>query len=571
MTNRITRSHGSTGRIPPWVENPVIKPPITPTITPNGGTITSTGTISIVSSGATAIYYTINGATPTASSTLYAGPFSLASSATVKAIAANSAGTLSSVASAIFTISGSGGGGSLGDGVYETTDLAPASAYIAQMFGGESDTKIIVGTATRSWANNPAPDNAQIDTVNGPSAIHDFLNDIYAAYVIGMSPPERFNPATGVQGWTQNTWPTFNQSAWTSKLVVVEDHLSVPLQRVEVRGSSDSTNNLKSRRMASWHMATNAQMWAGRRIPLNLQPTNDTDSTLWIYFPNWKWPGDLTKTSYFGRIDEYWGAWSPEQAATSPMVRAPDDPYLPGKPITGWSCKSGGSLIGAKTRIIARPVDRLPTGGDAANTSQDSFGASAAPWDPVLSTNPSKIYWGYGPDGVSEEKFRLASASHLPMSHLEITRRDVANGKIRHRIGLAMQVYYAGGPPTSAQGSKPNVWPSTQYDGSSRSYFRNGNCLRFAPGSTPIYPSAMPTEWRPFFDMCFYAVRDYGTMLVDTAYGGGWTWRCEPTLDQVLPNGILGRTFIKYLFQSAQDGLTTLQMFTPGSDTAFFS
>lgn len=79
--------------------------PSTPTITPNGGAITSTQQISItdVTNGA-AIFFTTNGTTPTATpSEQYTGPFSISSSSTVEAIAALN-GTTSPVTTAAFTI-----------------------------------------------------------------------------------------------------------------------------------------------------------------------------------------------------------------------------------------------------------------------------------------------------------------------------------------------------------------------------------------------------------------------------------------------------------------------------------
>ncbi len=77
----------------------------TPTISPNGGTYTNSATVSLATttSGAT-IRYTLDGSTPTSSSTAYTGAFTLTNTATVKAIAFASGMTASSVSSATFTI-----------------------------------------------------------------------------------------------------------------------------------------------------------------------------------------------------------------------------------------------------------------------------------------------------------------------------------------------------------------------------------------------------------------------------------------------------------------------------------
>lgn len=76
-----------------------------PTISPNGGSFTSSVSVTLqtATSGAS-IYYTTDGSAPTQSSTLYVEAFTLTSSATVKAIAFKSGSNPSAVASAAFTV-----------------------------------------------------------------------------------------------------------------------------------------------------------------------------------------------------------------------------------------------------------------------------------------------------------------------------------------------------------------------------------------------------------------------------------------------------------------------------------
>jgi glucosylceramidase len=77
----------------------------TPTFSPAPGTFTASQTITIsdTTSGAT-LYYTTDGTTPTTSSTKYTAPVSIATSATLKAMAAASGDTNSTVASGNYTI-----------------------------------------------------------------------------------------------------------------------------------------------------------------------------------------------------------------------------------------------------------------------------------------------------------------------------------------------------------------------------------------------------------------------------------------------------------------------------------
>jgi predicted outer membrane repeat protein len=77
----------------------------TPLFTASTGTFTTTNTITISDSLAgTTIYYTMNGTTPSTSSTKYTGPITISSNATIKAIAYKSGYTQSAVATATYTI-----------------------------------------------------------------------------------------------------------------------------------------------------------------------------------------------------------------------------------------------------------------------------------------------------------------------------------------------------------------------------------------------------------------------------------------------------------------------------------
>ncbi|MET0236008.1 MAG: chitobiase/beta-hexosaminidase C-terminal domain-containing protein [Kibdelosporangium sp.] len=83
-------------------------PVATPTFSPAGGNYSTAQsvTLSTATSGAT-IRYTLDGSTPTASSTLYSGPITISSSTTVNAIGIRSGLANSAVASATYTIGSS--------------------------------------------------------------------------------------------------------------------------------------------------------------------------------------------------------------------------------------------------------------------------------------------------------------------------------------------------------------------------------------------------------------------------------------------------------------------------------
>ncbi|HEY5253591.1 MAG TPA: chitobiase/beta-hexosaminidase C-terminal domain-containing protein [Acidobacteriaceae bacterium] len=80
-----------------------------PLISPDGGTFSSSQSVTLSSTTASAeIHYTLNGATPTSSSALYNGAITIATTTTVKAIASATGYVQSGVSSAAFTFGTSG-------------------------------------------------------------------------------------------------------------------------------------------------------------------------------------------------------------------------------------------------------------------------------------------------------------------------------------------------------------------------------------------------------------------------------------------------------------------------------
>ncbi|MBP6457389.1 MAG: chitobiase/beta-hexosaminidase C-terminal domain-containing protein [Pseudoxanthomonas sp.] len=106
-----------TYNVPPaydsaWFSVVLGAPPVgTPTFSPGGGNYAGAQSVTIATSTSGAdIRYTTDGSTPTASSTRYTAPVSVATSLTLRAIALKSGSPNSSVASAQYVIGGGGGG-----------------------------------------------------------------------------------------------------------------------------------------------------------------------------------------------------------------------------------------------------------------------------------------------------------------------------------------------------------------------------------------------------------------------------------------------------------------------------
>jgi hypothetical protein len=123
---------------------------VAPTISPNGGSYANSVQVTLACATYQAlIYYTIDGSNPTTSSLSYEGPFTLTSSATVKAKAFKSGYNDSAIASAGFSITVtptvaqptiSPNGGSYADSVQVTLACATSGATIRYTTDGSNPT-----------------------------------------------------------------------------------------------------------------------------------------------------------------------------------------------------------------------------------------------------------------------------------------------------------------------------------------------------------------------------------------------------------------------------------------------
>jgi hypothetical protein len=117
----------------------------TPVIAPNGGFFSSAQSVTMTTSTSGAsIRYTLDGSTPTASSTLYSGPVTISSTSTLKAIGIKAGAANSAVVSANFGIADS-------------------------MVSSDAWTNVIIPTQTSRFTVrwNAVPDSPAVDAVTG--------------------------------------------------------------------------------------------------------------------------------------------------------------------------------------------------------------------------------------------------------------------------------------------------------------------------------------------------------------------------------------------------------------------
>src|SRR5262249_51769822 len=178
----------------------------TPTFNPPAGTYSSSQsvTISDASSGVT-IYYTTNGSTPTTSSTVYTGPITVSLTETVKAIAAQTGWTNSSVGSAAYTITTTAPATptfSPGAGTYNT----PQSVTISDTMTGALIYYTTDGTTpTTSSPQYSTPISVAVTTTIKAIAVTNSVKSTVgtATYTLQAATPT-FNPPAGTYSSSQS-------------------------------------------------------------------------------------------------------------------------------------------------------------------------------------------------------------------------------------------------------------------------------------------------------------------------------------------------------------------------------
>jgi hypothetical protein len=154
----------------------------TPVISPNGGTFSTSQSVTISSATqSAAIFYTVDGSTPTPASTEYTGPITISVDTTLKAIASAPGFLQSSVTSAAFTFTSqtapvtfSPGGGTYGSAQTVTLSDADASAKIYYTTNGSTPSasstlyagpvQVAVSETIKAIAIDPALQNSNVTT-----------------------------------------------------------------------------------------------------------------------------------------------------------------------------------------------------------------------------------------------------------------------------------------------------------------------------------------------------------------------------------------------------------------------
>jgi N-acetylneuraminic acid mutarotase len=234
-----------------------------PTFSPAAGTYASAQSVTLSDATAGAIlYYTTNGTTPTTSSSVYAGPITVASTETIQAIAAASGYNNSAVATAVYTISllpaavtpaFSPAAGTYASAQSVTLSDATAGAILYYTTNGTTPT-----TASAVYAGPITV--ASTETIQAMAAASVYNNSAVAiaVYTIGMLQPAAapaFSPPAGTYASAQNValsdattgaiiYYTTNGTTPTTASAVYTVPITVPsTETIQAIAATSSYNN----------------------------------------------------------------------------------------------------------------------------------------------------------------------------------------------------------------------------------------------------------------------------------------------------------------------------------------
>lgn len=190
-----------------------------PTISPAGGTFTSSVAVTLADTiGGAAIYYTLDGTTPNSSSTLYTGAFNLTSSALIQAVAIVAGAVNSSVTSASFVNTAAAGSGSGLTGAYFTNHTS------ASPFTGSPVLVQTNATINFNWGTaGPGPVVGKTNfTVRWTGLVQPQFNETYYFYTTTDDGVRLFiNGQLLIDDWVDKTTAT----TWSNNIALAAQQL----------------------------------------------------------------------------------------------------------------------------------------------------------------------------------------------------------------------------------------------------------------------------------------------------------------------------------------------------------
>lgn len=137
-----------------------------PTFSPAGGTYTEAQSVTITSTteGA-AIYYTLDGSTPSTSSTKYTGPVTISKTATIKAIATKSGMNNSAVNSADYTILNAADAMTVEEGIAYTKEGSTGPIMVKGIISKIDG--LVGGTSITYWISDDGTTTTQMEVFKG--------------------------------------------------------------------------------------------------------------------------------------------------------------------------------------------------------------------------------------------------------------------------------------------------------------------------------------------------------------------------------------------------------------------
>jgi hypothetical protein len=316
---------------------------VRPTIAPNGGSFTSSiqVTLACATSGAT-IRYTTNGSDPTATSSIYSGPFTLTSSATVKARGFKSGSNDSGVASAAFTAV-------TPDYPSATWVAAATGNYEAGSRGSSAVRWIILHTTEGSAAStialfqNPASEVSAHYMIARTGEVTQFVLERDVAYTAGNYPYNLASINIEIERSGTETPTTAQYSATADLVKSIQQRFNVP--------ASFPTG------IAPASPANGSGIIGHIHVPDPFNPALGGGASHHTDPVNWNWP---VFQSYFGILPTY--AVTPNAGANGSI-----------NPNTAQTVNSGGNVPFTATPISGYVVDQWLANGSPVQTGGNAY------------------------------------------------------------------------------------------------------------------------------------------------------------------------------------------------------